>query len=72
MTQHDRAARASELDVLVAGVLLVDPLLGVVKTNIGIKDGRIAGIGRAGNLDGRELAAQPVHDLPLSRRYLLA
>ena len=47
MTQYDRVARASELDVLIAGALLVDPLLGVVKTNIGIKDGRIVGIGRA-------------------------
>ncbi len=51
MTQQDRAASDSELDVLIAGVLLIDPLLGVIKTNIGIKDGRIAGIGRAGNPD---------------------
>jgi urease subunit alpha len=49
MTQYDRVPRASELDVLIAGVLLVDPLLGVVKTNIGISGGRIVGIGRAGN-----------------------
>jgi hypothetical protein len=27
MTQHDRVAAASELDVLIAGVLVVDPLL---------------------------------------------
>src|SRR5262249_33516098 len=33
------------------GVVVIDPFLGVVKTNIGIKDGRIAGIGRAGNPD---------------------
>jgi urease subunit alpha len=51
MTQYDRASSASELDVLIAGVLVVDPLLGVVKTSIGIKDGRIVGIGRAGNPD---------------------
>jgi len=51
MTQFDRATSDSELDVLVAGVLLIDPFLGVLKTNIGIKDGRIAGIGRAGNPD---------------------
>ena len=37
--------------MLVAGALVVDPLLGVVKTNIGIKDGRIVGVGRAGNPD---------------------
>src|SRR5262249_62160687 len=51
MTQQDRATSASELDVLIAGVLVVDPLLGVVKTNIGISGGRIVGIGRAGNPD---------------------
>ena len=35
MTQQDGASADSELDVLIAGVLLVDPLLGVVKTSIG-------------------------------------
>ncbi len=51
MTQSDHATAESELDVVVAGVLVVDPYLGVVKTNIGIKDGRIVGIGRAGSPD---------------------
>ena len=61
-TQSDRATRESELDVVLAGVLVVDPLLGVVKTNLGIKDGRIVGIGRAGNpgiADGVELTIGP-------------
>ena len=48
--QQDRAGE-SELDMVLAGVTLIDPVLGVRKTNIGIKDGRIAGIGRAGNPD---------------------
>ena len=62
MTQFDRATAESELDMLIAGVVVIDPLLGVVKTNIGIKDGRIAGIGRAGNpdiTDGVELVIGP-------------
>jgi urease subunit alpha len=62
MTQHDRATEESELDMLIAGVVLLDPLLGIVKTNIGIKDGRIAGIGRAGSpdiADGVELVIGP-------------
>ena len=54
MTQDDHATPDSELDVLVAGVLLIDPLLGVRKTNIGIKEGRVVGIGRAGNADVTE------------------
>ena len=51
MTQSDAATSDSELDVLVAGVVVIDPHLGVIKANIGIKDGRIVGIGRAGNPD---------------------
>jgi urease subunit alpha len=60
--QFDRATPDSELDMLIAGVLVIDPFLGVVKTNIGIKEGRIAGIGRAGNPDitaGVELTIGP-------------
>ena len=45
------SAGPSELDAVVAGALIVDPLVGVIKADIGIKDGRIAGIGRAGNPD---------------------
>ncbi len=47
--QFDRASADSELDMVIAGALVIDPLLGVVKTTIGIKDGRIAGVGRAGS-----------------------
>jgi len=43
--------RDSELDLLVSNVVLVDALLGVRKTCIGVKDGRIVGIGRAGSPD---------------------
>ncbi len=62
LAQFDRATSESELDMLIAGIVLIDPLLGVLKTNIGIKDGRIAGIGRAGNpdiTDGVELVIGP-------------
>lgn len=74
MTQHDRPAGDSELDALIAGVLLVDPLLGVVKTNIGISGGRIAGIGRAGNPDitaGVDLTIGP-NTLPIMGYGLIA
>ena len=45
------ADRASALDMVILGVLLIDPIQGIRKTSIGIKDGRIVGIGRAGNRD---------------------
>ena len=37
------------LDMLVSNAIVIDPVLGVVKGDIGIKEGRIAGIGKAGN-----------------------
>jgi urease subunit alpha len=72
--QFDRATSDSELDMLIAGVVVIDPFLGVVKTNIGIKDGRIAGIGRAGNPDitaGVELTIGP-NTWPVNGYGLLA
>ena len=62
MTQHDAATTASELDTVIGSVIVVDPLLGVVKCDLGIKDGRIVGIGRAGNpdiTDGVDLTIGP-------------
>ena len=41
----------SQLDLVITNALVIDPVLGIFKSNIGIKDGRIAGIGRAGNSD---------------------
>ena len=41
----------STMDLIIANVVVIDPTLGIVKTNIGIKDGRIVGTGRAGNPD---------------------
>jgi urease subunit alpha len=52
----------SELDLVVLGAIVVDPLLGVVKVDIGIRDGRIVGVGRAGNpaiSDGIDLRIGP-------------
>ncbi len=37
------------LDMLLCNALIIDPVLGIVKGDIGIKDGRIAGVGKAGN-----------------------
>jgi urease subunit alpha len=39
------------LDSVITSAVVVDPVLGIVKADIGIKDGRIAGIGQAGNPD---------------------
>jgi len=62
MGQHDRATSESELDAVIGGAIVVDPLLGVLKADVGIKDGRVVGIGRAGNpdiTDGVDLTIGP-------------
>jgi urease subunit alpha len=46
-----RAPSDSQLDLVILGALVIDPVLGIFKSNVGIKDGRIAAIGRAGNPD---------------------
>ena len=40
---------AGSLDMLLCNALVIDPVLGIVKADIGIKDGVIAGVGKAGN-----------------------
>src|SRR3989449_4119089 len=51
LMMQDRLPAASELDLLIANVIVIDPVLGIVKANIGVKDGLIVGVGRAGNPD---------------------
>ena len=37
------------LDIVITNVTILDPMLGVVKADVGIRNGKIAGIGKAGN-----------------------
>jgi urease subunit alpha len=37
------------LDMLISNVVVMDPVLGIAKGDIGIKDGRIVAVGKAGN-----------------------
>ncbi len=71
--QTDRTAE-SELDTVIVGAVIVDPVVGVVKADIGIKDGRIVGIGAAGNpeiTDGIGLPIGP-HTEPILAYGLVA
>ncbi|XVQ82446.1 urease subunit alpha [Microbispora siamensis] len=47
-----RADRESALDLVVTNVVLLDPVLGVRKTAIGVKDGRVVSIGAVNTGDG--------------------
>ncbi len=42
-------SEAGSLDMLLSNAVVIDPVIGVVKADIGIKEGRISGIGKAGN-----------------------
>ena len=42
-------SKAGSLDLVITNVTVIDPKLGVIKADVGIKDGKIAGIGKAGN-----------------------
>jgi urease subunit alpha len=39
------------LDVVITNAIVLDPIIGIIKADIGIKGGLIAGIGKAGNPD---------------------
>src|SRR5215831_825481 len=40
-------SKQGSLDMVIANAVVVDPVLGIVKGDIGIKDGLIAGVGKA-------------------------
>ena len=42
-------SKEGSLDVVITNVTILDPVIGVVKADVGIRDGKIAGIGKAGN-----------------------
>ena len=50
MGQSQRCS-AEVVDTVITNALIVDAVTGIVKADIGLKDGRIAGIGKAGNPD---------------------
>ena len=47
----DSLGSSQALDVVITNALIIDPALGVLKADIGIKNGRISAIGKAGNPD---------------------
>jgi urease subunit alpha len=45
----DATNAGGALDLVITNVVILDPILGVVKADLGVKNGRIVGIGKAGN-----------------------
>lgn len=48
-SDNNLTQEAGCLDLVITNVTILDPLLGVVKADVGIRNGRIVGIGKAGN-----------------------
>jgi len=48
---QSQLGRRDVVDTVITNALIVDAVAGIVKADIGLKDGRIAGIGKAGNPD---------------------
>ncbi len=48
-TANTITENGGSLDLVITNVTILDPILGVVKADVGVKDGKIAGIGKAGN-----------------------
>lgn len=48
---NSATAKEGSPDLVITNVTILDPVLGVVKADVGIKEGRISGIGKAGNPD---------------------
>src|SRR5260370_3701840 len=52
MGQVSRFKRSDgALDFVITNAVLIDPLLGIIKCDIGVLDGKIVGVGKAGNPD---------------------
>jgi len=51
MGQASGVSRDDSLDLVITNAIVLDPILGIVKADIGVKDGLIAGVGNAGNPD---------------------
>jgi urease subunit alpha len=49
MGQAAGISSSRSLDLVVTNAIVMDPLIGILKADIGVKDGLIAGVGKAGN-----------------------
>ncbi|MHA7646804.1 urease subunit alpha [Nitrosopumilus sp. S4] len=56
--QASGISREESLDLVITNAVVMDPILGIIKADIGIKNGKIVGVGNAGNpniMDGIDM-----------------
>jgi urease subunit alpha len=59
-------AAEGALDWVLTNAVVIDPVVGIVSADVGIKDGAIAGVGKAGNpdtMDGVDMVVGPATDV---------
>ncbi|MBA4435866.1 MAG: urease subunit alpha [Nitrosopumilus sp.] len=49
MGQASGISRDESLDLVITNAIILDPVLGIIKADIGVKNGKIIGVGNAGN-----------------------
>lgn len=49
MGQASGVSSKESLDLVITNAIILDPVIGIIKADIGIKDGKIVGVGNAGN-----------------------
>ena len=49
MAQASGTSRDDSLDLVITNAIILDPILGIIKGDIGVKDGLVVGVGNAGN-----------------------
>lgn len=72
MAQNPAATNA--LDTAIVGGIIADPILGIIKADIGITNGRIFGIGKAGNpntQDGVDMAIGPETEIIAGQHHII-
>ena len=63
-TANEVTSEAGSLDLVITNVTILDPVLGVIKADVGVKDGKIAGIGKAGNPNVMQGVTPPICTAP--------
>ncbi|MBM3905562.1 MAG: urease subunit alpha [Thaumarchaeota archaeon] len=74
LAQASGVLRESSVDTVITNVIIMDPVLGIIKADIGIKDGKIAKIGRSGNpniMDGVDIVISSNTEI-ISGEHLIA
>ncbi|ABK77090.1 Urea amidohydrolase (urease) alpha subunit [Cenarchaeum symbiosum A] len=73
LCQAAGTGRDGSLDLVITNAIIADPILGIVKADIGVKGGLIAGVGNAGNpgiMDGVDMVISSSTEVVAGEHYI--